>query len=159
MHVRRGRQRLLTVGRAFGDPCVSDNPTIIPAAAAAGMTGGDGRHNTKGEDGELDGSGLTPRSLGGAAFPGVIGAILGPGLGTAIRRLGGAVAAAILILFVLPPLAVQVFTVATPRIPPTLFAVISGVSTKVSLGAALPAPWEVLPAASVLPAFNRRSVL
>lgn len=73
MHVRRGRQRLLTVGRAFGDPCVSDNPAIIPAAAAAGRVGGDGRHNTKGEDGEVDGFGLTPRSLGAAAFPGAVG--------------------------------------------------------------------------------------
>ena len=80
----------------------------------------------------------------------MIGAVLGAGLGAVIRNLGGAVAAAILLLFVLPPLVVQLFTDAASWIPPTLFAVISGVSNEVSLWAALPAitAWALIPAAA-----------
>jgi ABC-2 type transport system permease protein len=99
--------------------------------------------------------------LASAALAGVIGAILGAGLGTLIRNLGGAVAAAILVLFVLPPLAVQLFTDAASWIPPTLFAVISGTSTEVGLGAALLAitAWALVPAAAGLVAVQRRDVV
>lgn len=53
------------------------------------------------------------------------------------RNLGGAAAAAILVLFVLPPLVVQLFADAASSIPPALFAVISGITTEVSLWVAL----------------------
>jgi len=101
------------------------------------------------------------RLLATATLAGVIGAVLGAGLGALIRNLGGAVAAAILVLFVLPPLAVQLFTDAASWIPPTLFAVISGVSTEVSTWAALLAisAWALVPAAAGLVAVQRRDVV
>jgi ABC-2 type transport system permease protein len=99
--------------------------------------------------------------LAASTLAGVIGAVLGAGLGAVIRNLGGAVAAAILVLFILPPLTVQLFTDAASWIPPTLFAVISGVSTEVSLWAALMAvaAWALLPAAAGLIAVQRRDVV
>jgi len=99
--------------------------------------------------------------LAASALAGVIGAVLGAGLGAVIRNLGGAVAAAILVLFILPPLTVQLFTDAASWIPPTLFAVISGVSTEVNLWAALMAVavWALVPAAAGLIAVQRRDVV
>lgn len=96
-----------------------------------------------------------------AALAGVVGAVLGAGLALVIRNLGGAVAAAILVLFVLPPLAVQLFTDAASWIPPTLFAVISGVSTEVSLWAAVSAIslWAIAPAVAGLLVVLRRDVV
>lgn len=99
--------------------------------------------------------------LTASALAGVIGAVPGAGLGAVIRNLGGAVTAAILVLFVLPPLAVQLVTDAASWIPPALFAVISGVSTEVSLWAALMAiaAWALVPAAAGLIAVQRRDVV
>jgi hypothetical protein len=101
------------------------------------------------------------RLLLASALAGSVGAVLGAGLGAVIRNLGGAVTAAILLLFVLPPLAVQLVTDAGSWIPPALFAVISGVSTEVSLGAALAAVllWALVPAAAGLVAVQRRDVV
>jgi len=101
------------------------------------------------------------RLLAASTLAGVIGAVLGAGLGALIRNLGGAVTAAILVLFVLPPLAVQLVTDAASWIPPTLFAVISGVSTEVSPWAALMAvaAWALVPAAAGLMAVQRRDVV
>ena len=100
------------------------------------------------------------RLLLASALAGSVGAVLGAGLGAVIRNLGGAVTSAILLLFVLPPLAVQLLTDAGSWIPPALFAVISGVSTEVSLGAALAAVllWALVPAAAGLVAVQRRDV-
>ena len=67
-----------------------------------------------------------------SALAGAIGAVLGAGLGAVIRNVGGAVTTAVLVLFVIPPLAVQLVNDAGSWIPTTLFAVISGVSTEVS---------------------------
>ncbi len=101
------------------------------------------------------------RLLLASALAGSVGAVLGAGLGAVIRNLGGAVTSAILLLFVLPPLAVQLLTDAGSWIPPALFAVISGVSTEVSLGAALAAVllWALVPAAAGLVAVQRRDVV
>ena len=92
---------------------------------------------------------------------GAVGAILGAGLGALIRNIGGAVTTAILVVFVIPPLTVQLFTDAGSWIPPSLFAVISGVSPNVSLWAALlaVAAWAVIPAAAGLVAAQRRDVV
>jgi len=113
------------------------------------------------EYGFLVSAGGLARLLAASALAGVIGGVLGAGLGALIRNLGGAVAAAILALFVLPPLAVQLVTDAASWIPPTLFAVISGVSTEVSLWAALMAvaAWALVPAAAGLIAVQRRDVV
>jgi hypothetical protein len=100
------------------------------------------------------------RLLAASTLAGAIGAVLGAGLGTVIRNLGGAVGAAVLLLFVIPPLAVQLVNDAASWIPPTLFGVISGVSSEISLGAALTAviAWALLPAAAGLLTIERRDV-
>jgi hypothetical protein len=77
-----------------------------------------------------------------------------------IRNMGGAVTTAVLVLFVIPPLAAQLVNDAGAWIPPALFAVISGVSSDVSLWAALMAitAWALIPAAAGLVAVQRRDV-
>ena len=64
-------------------------------------------------------------------------------------------------LFVIPPLVVQLFTDAASWIPPTLGAVISGVTSEVNVWAALAAllAWGVLPAAIGLVAVQHRDVV
>jgi ABC-2 type transport system permease protein len=64
-------------------------------------------------------------------------------------------------LFVIPPLAAQLLTDAGSWIRPTLFAVVSGVSTETSLGAAVLAvgAWALIPAAAGLVAVQRRDVV
>lgn len=101
------------------------------------------------------------RLLAASALAGAAGALLGAGLGALIRNLGGAVTTAVLVLFVVPPLAVQLVNEAASWIPPTLFTVISGVTTEVSLGAALLAvtAWALFPAAAGLVAVERRDVV
>jgi hypothetical protein len=65
------------------------------------------------------------------------------------------------VLFVIPPLAAQLLTDAGSWIPPTLFAVISGVSTEISLWAAIlaVAAWALIPAVAGLVAVQRRDVV
>jgi ABC-type transport system involved in multi-copper enzyme maturation permease subunit len=99
--------------------------------------------------------------LAASSLAGMVGAVLGAGLGALIRNLGGAVTVVMLALFVVPPLAVQLLSDAASWIPPTLFAVISGVSTEVGLWAALMAvaAWALVPAAASLLAVQRRDVV
>lgn len=106
-------------------------------------------------------AGAVARLLAAAALAGAVGAVLGAGLGAVIRNLGGAVTTAVLVLFVIPPLAVQLVNGAASWIPATLFAVISGVSTEVTLAAALMAvtAWALIPAAAGLIAVQRRDVV
>ncbi len=101
------------------------------------------------------------RLFAASAFAGAVGATLGAGLGALIRNIGGAVTTAVLALFVIPPLAVQLFSEAASWIPTSLFAVISGVSTDVNPAAALLAvgAWAVVPAAAGLVAVQRRDVV
>jgi len=98
--------------------------------------------------------------LATSALAGAIGAVLGAGLGAVIRNVGGAVTTAVLVLFVIPPLAVQLVNDAGSWIPTTLFAVISGVSTEVSLLPALMAvaAWALVPAAAGITAVQRRDI-
>jgi ABC-2 type transport system permease protein len=99
--------------------------------------------------------------LAATTLAGAIGAILGAGLGAIIRNIGGAVTTAVLVVFVIPPLAVQLVNDGGSWIPTALFGVISGVSTDVSLWAALiaVAAWAVVPAAAGLVAVQRRDVV
>ena len=99
--------------------------------------------------------------LAASTLAGAVGAVLGAGLGALIRNLGGAVTAVVLTLFMVPPLVVQLINDAASWIPPSLSAVASGVSTEVSLGAALAAllAWAVLPAAAGLIAVQRRDIV
>jgi ABC-2 type transport system permease protein len=104
--------------------------------------------------------GSVVRLLAASTIAGAVGAVLGAGLGAVIRNVGGAVTTAVLVLFVIPPLAVQLISDTGSWIPPALFAVISGVSTEVSLWAALLSvtAWALVPAAAGLVAVQRRDV-
>ncbi len=99
--------------------------------------------------------------LAASAWAGAIGAVLGAGLAAVIRNVGGAVTTAVLVLFVIPPLAVQLVNDAGSWTPPALFGVISGISTDVSMSAALiaVAAWALVPAAAGLMAVQRRDVV
>ncbi|XAS75683.1 hypothetical protein V3G39_13620 [Dermatophilaceae bacterium Sec6.4] len=99
--------------------------------------------------------------LASATFAGMIGAVLGAGLAGIIRNVGGAVTAALLVVFLLPPLVAQLFSGAGPWIPATLFSVIAGVGANVSLWAALLAitAWALVPAAAGLITVQRRDVV
>ena len=99
--------------------------------------------------------------LAASTLAGAIGAVFGAGLGALIRNLGGAVTTVVVVLFVIPPLAVQLFTEAVSWIPTTLFSVISGVTAEVSVSAALIAvtAWALVPAAAGLMAIQRRDVV
>ena len=101
------------------------------------------------------------RLLAASTLAGAIGAVLGAGLGAVIRNLGGAVTTAVLVMFVIPPLAVQLVNDAASWIPATLLSVISGVTAEVSLGSALMAvtAWALVPAAAGLLAVQRRDVV
>ena len=111
--------------------------------------------------GFLVSAGGVTRLLIASMVAGAVGAVLGAGLGAVIRNIGGAVTTAVLVLFVIPPLAVQLISATGSWIPPTLFAVISGVSTDVNLGAALLAVvgWALVPATAGLVAVQRRDVV
>jgi len=99
--------------------------------------------------------------LAASALAGAIGALLGAGLGAVIRNVGGSVTTVVLVLFVIPPLAVQLVTDAVSWIPTTLFSVISGVTAEVSLWAALIAiaAWALVPSAAGVMAVQRRDVV
>lgn len=113
------------------------------------------------EYGFMVSAGSLTQLLAATTLAGAIGAILGAGLGSIIRNIGGAVTTAVLVLFVIPPLVAQLVSNAGSWIPPTLFAVISGVGTDVHLWAALMAitAWALIPAAAGLVAVQRRDVV
>lgn len=99
--------------------------------------------------------------LAATTFAGAVGAVLGAGLGATIRNLGGAVTAVVLALFMIPPLVVQLVSDTASWIPPALGGTISGVTSDVSVGAAVAALvlYAVLPAAAGLVAVQRRDVV
>jgi ABC-2 type transport system permease protein len=111
--------------------------------------------------GFLVSAGALAQLFAATTLAGAIGATLGAGLGALIRNIGGAVTTAVLVLFVIPPLAAQLFSEAASWIPTSLFAVISGVSPDVSVWAALLAvgAWALVPAAAGLVAVQRRDVV
>jgi hypothetical protein len=96
-----------------------------------------------------------------STFAGVAGAVLGAGLGAIIRNLGGAVTAVVFVLFVIPPLIVQLVNDAGSWIPPTLGTVMSGVTTEVDVWAAFVAilAWALLPAAVGVAVIQHRDVV
>jgi hypothetical protein len=96
-----------------------------------------------------------------SALAGAAGAVLGAGVGALVRNLGGAVAAVVLILFVLPPIAVQLANDLASWMPAALLGVLSGVGTEVSVPAAVVAllGWSVVPAVAGLVSVERRDVV
>ncbi len=106
-------------------------------------------------------SGDLIRLCGATTFAGGIGAVFGAGLGALSRNIGGAVTTVFLALFVIPPLVVQMFSEAGSWIPISLYAVLSGVSSEVSVWAAFAAlsAWALLPAITALVVVQRRDVV
>lgn len=113
------------------------------------------------EHGFLVSAGDIAQLLAASTLAGAVGALLGAGLGSIVRNLGGAVTAVMLTVFVIPPLVAQLISGAASWIPPTLFSVISGATAEVSLWAAVLAAgaWALVPAAVGLIAIQRRDVV
>lgn len=100
--------------------------------------------------------------LAASTWAGAAGALLGGGLGALVRNVGGAVTAAVVLLFIVPPLVVQLLSDAASWLPDALNRVVAGVATDpVSVPAALAAlaAWAVIPAALGLLAIERRDVV
>lgn len=109
----------------------------------------------------LASSGDVVRLMIASMLAGMAGAVLGAGIGALIRNLGGAVTITVLLLFIAPGMAVQLINDSASWMPSTLLSVMSGVTTEVSVGAALLAltAWALLPAAAGLAAVQRRDVV
>ncbi len=96
-----------------------------------------------------------------AALAGTAGAVFGAGIGALVRNLGGAATVAVLALFMLPPIMVQMINDTASWMPQTLLLVISGVTSEVGVVAAVLAlaAWALVPAAAGLLAVERRDVV
>lgn len=96
-----------------------------------------------------------------STWAGAAGALLGGGLGALVRNVGGAVTAAVVLLFIVPPLVVQLLSDAASWLPDALNRVVAGVTDQVSVPAAVLAlaAWAVIPAALGLVAIQRRDVV
>ena len=101
------------------------------------------------------------RVLAASAFAGGVGAVLGAGIGSVVRNVGGAVTGAVLVLFIAPPLVVQLARGTASWMPSVLANVVSGVGRDVSPAAAIAAiaAWALVPAAIGLIAVQRRDVV
>ena len=112
---------LMTPKRAPGDPRPADRGAVAGAVLAlagqALVITGVALALPSTEHGLLVSAGDLARLLAAATLAGAIGATLGAGLGCLLRNTGGAVTTAVLLLFVIPPLAVQLATDAASWIP------------------------------------------
>lgn len=108
----------------------------------------------------VSGAGLA-QVLAASMFTGGAGAVLGAGIGGLVRNTGGAVTGSIVLLFILPPLVVQMVNEAARWIPSTLANVLSGVDDVVGMGAAIAATaiWALIPALIGLVVVTRRDVV
>lgn len=106
-------------------------------------------------------AGAVAQVVAASALGGAMGAVLGAGVGAAVRNTGGAVAAAVLVLIILPPVLVQLTSSAVEWVPNTLLNLISGVGDGPGLPAALAAiaAWALVPAAVGLVVVQRRDVI
>jgi ABC-2 type transport system permease protein len=113
------------------------------------------------EYGFLLSAGVVLRLLVAAAYCGAAGAALGAGIGSLVRNTGGAVAVAVFVLIIAPPLIVQMASSTGSWMPQALANVLSGVTFDVSVLAALGAIalWALIPAAIGLVAVQRRDIV
>jgi ABC-2 type transport system permease protein len=113
------------------------------------------------EYGFLVSAGVVVRLLATAAYCGAAGAVLGAGIGSLVRNTGGAVAVAVFVLIIAPPLVVQLASDTGSWMPQTLANVLSGVTFEVSVVAAMGAIalWALVPAAIGLVAVQRRDIV
>jgi len=110
--------------------------------------------------GFLVSTGNLTRVLAASTLAGAAGAVLGAGIGTLVRNVGGAVTGVVLVLLIAPPLVVQLASGTASWMPSVLANVVSGVGTDVGQTAAVAAiaAWAVVPAAAGLIAVQRRDV-
>ena len=137
------------VGGILG--CIGGALTMVAVALALPTT----------DDGFLVPADVIVRLLLASFYCGVVGAVLGAGIGNVVRNTGGAVASAVFVLIVAPPLVVQLASGTGPWMPSTLANVLSGVMFDVSTPAAVAglAVWAIVPAAIGLLAVERRDVV
>ncbi|MGB7820160.1 MAG: hypothetical protein WBL35_15680 [Ornithinibacter sp.] len=96
-----------------------------------------------------------------SGLAGMAGAVLGAGIGSLVRNLGGAVTISVLLLFIAPGMTAQLISGTASWMPPTLLSVVSGVTAEISVGAAILAlvAWAMFPAVAGLVAVQRRDVV
>ncbi len=113
------------------------------------------------EYGFLVSIGVVARLLAAAAYCGAAGAVLGAGIGSVVRNTGGAVTSAVFVLIIAPPLVVQLASSTASWMPSTLANVLSGVTSEVSIPAAVGAValWAFIPAAIGLLVVQRRDIV
>jgi ABC-2 type transport system permease protein len=106
-------------------------------------------------------AGTVGQLLAASAFAGAAGAVLGAGLGALVRNPGGAVTAVVLVVFIGPPLIVQMTTAAASWVPQTLAGTLTGTPGGASVPAALAAlaAWALVPAALSVGVVQRRDVV
>ncbi len=111
--------------------------------------------------GFLVSGGVAVRLLATAAYCGAAGAVLGAGIGSVVRNTGGAVTVAVFVLIIAPPLIVQLASGTGSWMPQTLANVLSGVTSEVSVPAAVGAIalWALVPAVIGLVAVQRRDIV
>ena len=105
--------------------------------------------------------GNTTQVLAASAFAGAAGAVLGAGIGSLVRNVGGAVTGTVLALLIAPPLVVQLANDTASWMPSVLANVVSGTVDDVSQPAAVAAiaVWALVPAALGVIAVQRRDVV
>ncbi len=107
--------------------------------------------------------GAVAQVLAASAWAGAVGAVLGAGIGTVVRNVGGAVSGAVLLLVIAPPLLVQLASGTASWVPGTLANEVAGVAvgtdTGVPAAIAALALWALVPALAGLWSVRRRDVV
>ena len=113
------------------------------------------------EYGFLVSGGNVAQVVAASAFAGAAGAVLGAGIGSIVRNVGGAVTLAVFTFMVAPPLVVQLANETASWMPANLANVLSGTVDDVSQPAAIAAmvAWAAVPAAIGLLTVQRRDVV
>lgn len=126
---------------------------LVLAAAAVAIPSVDGSF--------LLSAGTVAQLLVATTFAGAVGSLLGAGFGAVVRNSGGTVAVVVFVLFVAPPLVVQLASTAGNWVPQTLVEVLSGGSGGPSSLAATLAlvAWALVPAVVGMGAVQRRDVV
>ena len=106
-------------------------------------------------------AGTVTQLLAATTFAGAVGSVLGAGLGAAVRNSGGTVAMVVFVLFIAPPLIVQLTSAAGQWVPQTLIEVLSGGVGGPSPAAAVAAlaAWALVPAAIGIASVQWRDVV
>lgn len=98
--------------------------------------------------------------LAASAFTGAVGAVLGAAIGFIVRNVGGSVVAVVLLLFILPPLVVQMAKDTLAWTPSALALIVSGVTDYPGLVSALVVltSFATIPALLAVVAVRKRDV-